>query len=287
MKVKKMFLFLLIFQIMVNAQIKGKVIDEKNNSIAYVNIWVENESIGATSEENGEFLINLKDKNKKLIFSALGFEKRTITASDAEIVVLKATNYLIEEVVISKKQETKEIVIGRTDNPISMAFDNGPRIDVKYFPYKPEYKKVKHLKLVSIIADNRIELATIKIHFYKVDENGFPGDEMLLKDFVVNLKNGTRKSVFNIADFNLKMPLNGLFVGFEKLIIEKNKLENTIVDANTNTTKIQKTYFPFVLYNFVERDFLFTFSGGKWNRQSNTPNKIMVYEPSINLTLTN
>lgn len=285
---KKYFLLLLFFiSFLFQAQIQGKIVDEKNNPIPYVNIWVENENIGATSEENGEFSITVDDKNKNLIFSALGFEKRTITALNTQNVVLQSTNYLLDEVIVSKKYETKEIVIGRTDNPISMAFDNGPRIDVKFFPYIPEYKKTRNLKLVSIIADNRIELATIKIHFFKVDENGFPSNEMLTKDFVVTLKNGTRKSVFNIADFNLKMPLNGLFVGFEKLIIEKNKLEKTSIDANTNSIKILKTYFPFVLYNFVERDFLFTFSGGKWNRQSNSPNKIMVYEPSINLTLTN
>lgn len=283
----KQFLFFFLLTITLQAQTKGRIVDEKNNPISYVNIWVENENIGATSEENGEFSLNLKDKTKKLIFSALGFEKRILLASETEIVVLKATNYLLDEVVVSKKYETREIVIGRTDNLVSQAFDNGPRIDVKFFPYKPEYKKTKNLKLVSIIADNRIELATIKLHFYKVDENGFPSGEMLTKDYVVTLKIGTRKSVFNISDFNLKMPINGLFVGFEKLIIEKNKLEKTIVDANTKTAKIQKTYFPFVLYNFVERDFLFTFSGGKWSRQSNTPNKIMVYEPSINLTLTN
>ncbi|GAW88859.1 hypothetical protein FPS14_contig00011-0047 [Flavobacterium psychrophilum] len=88
------------------------------------------------------------------------------------------------------------------------------------------------------------------------------------------------------------MPKKGLFVGFEKLIIEKNKLEKTIIDSKTNKTQIQKTYFPFVMYNFVERAFLYTFSGGKWNRQtkhndSDSPNKIMVYEPAINLIITN
>jgi hypothetical protein len=46
------------------------------------------------------------------------------------------------------------------------------------------------------------------------------------------------------------------------------------------------------LYNYVERDYLFTFSGGKWSRQSNDKTqsesgKIKVYEPAINLVLTN
>jgi hypothetical protein len=83
-----------------------------------------------------------------------------------------------------------------------------------------------------------------------------------------------------------------MFVGFEKLIIEKNKLEKTITDLNTNTTQVQKIYYPFVLYNFVERPFSFTFYGGKWNKiakdtANNPSDKLMIYEPVINLILTN
>jgi len=94
------------------------------------------------------------------------------------------------------------------------------------------------------------------------------------------------------VDFNLRIPKSGLFVGFEKLIIEKNKLEKEVVDSNTKATAIQKMYFPYVLYNYVERDFIYTFSGGKWNKQTkqdiaNPSDKMRVYEPAINLILTN
>jgi hypothetical protein len=75
-------------------------------------------------------------------------------------------------------------------------------------------------------------------------------------------------------------------------MIENNKTEKTITDSNTNKSQTQKTYFPFVLYNYVEREFLYTFSGGKWNRQtkkgeSETSAKIMINEPAITLILTN
>jgi hypothetical protein len=88
------------------------------------------------------------------------------------------------------------------------------------------------------------------------------------------------------------MPKEGLFIGFEKLIIENNKLEKTFLDKNTNTIQTKITYYPFVLYNYVEKEYLYTFSGGKWSRQTNqndqnSTNKIMIYEPAINLILTN
>jgi hypothetical protein len=285
-------LFLLSFSI--TAQIKGVVKDSiSGKPIPYVNIWVENENIGTTSEENGEFTISSTEKNKNLIFSALGFEKKIIRASKAILVNLKPMVYQLDEVVIlSERLETKKIEIGDTDNQIYQSFDNGPRIDTKFFPYRPAYKKTKFIKNVTIETDSRIENATIKIHFYSVDANGFPSQEMLDKDFIVSVKKGTKKNIFDVTKFNLTIPKKGLFVGFEKLIIEKNKLEKTIIDSKTNKAQVQKTYFPFVMYNFVERAFLYTFSGGKWNRQTkhnetDSSNKIMVYEPAINLILTN
>ena len=284
-------MFFLLLSFTFSAQTKGVIVDENNQPISYVNIWVENENIGTTSEENGLFSINATG-NKILIFSALGYNKKTVKALEAEKVVLTVNENKIEEVVLVKKYETKEIEIGKVKNETYQAFDNGPRIDAKFFPYNIKYKKTKYIKKVSILTDNEIEDATIKIHFYSVNANGFPGEEMLNKDFLVSVKKGVKKTFFDISDLNLRMPKTGIFVAYEKLIIDKNKLEKTVVDLNTNATKIQKTYYPFMLYNYVQRDFVYTFFGGKWNKQTkqdvkNPAEKMMVYEPSINLILTN
>lgn len=293
MKGKRCVFIFMLIGFSMSAQIKGIVKDSiTGKPIAYANIWVENENIGATSEDDGTFSINTNEKTKKLIFLALGFEKKIIKASQANEVKLKPEATAIEEVVISRKRETKQIEIGKTKNTTYQAFDNGPRIDVKYFPYLAYYKKTKYIKQVSIFTDSHIENASFKIHFYNVDSNGFPGEEILNKDFIVSVKKGMKKTAFNISEFNLQLPKNGVFVGFEKLVIEKNKMETTITDYNTNTTRTKITYFPFVLYNYVEKEFLYTFSGGKWNRQTKETNskpsdKMMINEPAINLILTN
>ena len=290
---KRLLLALVFISCSLSAQINGIVKDSLSGKpIPYVNIWVENENIGSTSEENGTFFINTTANGKRLIFSTLGYEKKIIKASEANEVNLKLTAYTLDEVVISKSIGTKNILIGKTTTEIYQAFDNGPKIDTKYFPYKASYNKTKYLKQVTIYTDSRIENAIIKIHFYELDSNGTPGQELLEKDFVVTVKKGTRINRFDLKEFNLKFPKKGLFVGFEKLMIENNKTQKTITDSNTNIAQIQKIYFPFVLYNFVEREFSFTFSGGKWNRQinqdeNNSSGKMMINEPVITLILSN
>ena len=291
MKEKRFLCLILLISSAISAQIKGIVVDENNKPISYVNIWVEKENNSTTSEENGAFLINCLP-NKNLIFSALGFEKKTVKASESAKVILKINAFELSEVVIAKRFETREIEIGKVKNETYQAFENGPRIDAKFFPYYARYKKTKYIQKVNFFTDCQLEAATFKIHFYSVNSDGSPGDELLKKDFLVSVKKGVKKTFFDVTDFNLRMPKKGIFVGFEKLIIERNKLEKEVPDSNTGKTTIQKTYFPFVLYNFVERESIFTFSGGKWNKQTkqdiaNPSNKMAVYEPAINLILTN
>ena len=288
---KRFLMLLILFGISVSAQIKGIVVDEYNKPISYVNIWVENENNSTTSEENGEFSINCLP-NKNLIFSALGYEKRTVKASESEKIILKSTAFELNEVVIAKRFETREIEIGKVKNETYQAFDNGPRIDAKFFPYYAKYKKTKYIQKVNFFTDNQLESASFKIHFYSVNDDGSPGEELQKKDFLVSVKKGVKKTFFDVSDFNLKMPKKGIFVGFEKLIIERNKQEKEVVDSNTKIVTIKKSYFPYVLYNFVEREFIYKFSGGKWNKQTkqdvnNPSDKMSVYEPAINLILTN
>lgn len=143
---KRLLLVLILFTFSVAAQIKGVVKDSLTGKpIPFVNIWVENENIGSTSEENGTFFINSTINGKKLIFSTLGYEKKIIKASDASIVNLKPAAYLLNEVVISKSIGTKTVEIGKAKNEVYQAFDNGPKIDTKFFPYLDNYKKTKYL----------------------------------------------------------------------------------------------------------------------------------------------
>lgn len=290
---KRTTILFLFFAANVAAQTKGVVKDSlTGNAIAYVSIWVENENIGTTSEENGEYQIGTNDKNKNLIFSALGYQKKTVKVSESQIVLLSPSTFELDEVTINNKKEKKQLEIGKTKNTIAEAFDNGPRMDAKFFPYYPEYKKTRWIQKAIILTDSRIDDATIKLHLYDVDENGFPGNELLSKDYIVTIKKGVTKNEIDLSDFNLEMPKTGIFVVFEKLLIKKNRVEKTIKNFNTNTTKIQTTYAPLVLYNAVERDFLYSFSGGRWlkrTREEMNPFSVSktIYEPSVTLILTN
>ena len=110
---KKYFVFLL-FTLSLSAQIKGVVKDSiTGKPISFVNIWVENESIGTTSEENGAFELNTS-KEKKLLFSIIGYyQKKSILNSNGEV-FLSHRNIELENVQIIKLKETKITKIGNS-----------------------------------------------------------------------------------------------------------------------------------------------------------------------------
>ena len=274
MKENRVIWFFLIVTQFAFSQIRGVVKDSiSGEPIPFVNIWVENETVGTTSEADGTFFLEAS-KQKNIVISVLGYERKTIKGSQISVVQLKPMAYDLREVVILNKKQSKQIEIGDIKNAIFQSFDNGPKIEAKFFPYQSSYSKTKFIKEVTIFTDSRIEESTIKLHFYSVDENGYPGEELLTKDYVVTLKKGIIKHRFNISQFDLVFPEKGMFVAYEKLLIESNK----------TGTKYQ----PYVLYNYVERDFFYTYAYGKWSKQSgNNSEKISVNEPSINLILTN
>ena len=274
MKEKRLIWIFLIVSQFAFSQIRGVVKDSiSGEPIPYVNIWVENETIGTTSEANGSFFLEAS-KQKNNVFSVLGYEKKTIKGSEISLVNLKPTTYELNEIVVLNKKQSKKIEIGNIKDAIFQSFDNGPKVEAKFFPYQSSYSKTKFIKEVTIFTDSRIDSATIKIHFYSVDENGAPGKELLNKDFVVTLNKGVLRHKFDVSHFDMVFPEKGIFVAYEKLLIESNK----------TGTKYQ----PYVLYNFVERDFFYTYSYGKWNKQeADFQEKLQLNEPSINLILTN
>jgi hypothetical protein len=292
MKEKRYLVLLFLTCFSITAQIKGFVVDDKNQPIPYVNIWVENENIGTTSEENGSFTIYVEDQNKVLILSALGFEIKKVKVSEAEKVVLKRIIFQLDEVVISKKSGAVEVEIGDSKN-INLSHLSGakPLIFAKRFNYSNDFSKTPFIKNTIIFTKNEIKNATFKLRIFGVDKEGGPGLDLLNEDIIVKVKKGKRENKIDLTTYNLLIPKNGIFIAFESMIIDSNKFELKYTESNSKKIKEQAVYAPNIVCNAVERENTFEYSGGKWiQRKKSVGENIFinkVIEPAINLTLTN
>ncbi|MFY7811017.1 MAG: carboxypeptidase-like regulatory domain-containing protein, partial [Flavobacterium sp.] len=269
---------------------KGEIRDlETNKPIPYVNIWVENESIGTTSEIDGSFTLAIKEE-KKLVFSAMGYETQTISSKN-NIIKLKPIVYELEEVVVSNLKNTRKLKIGNAEKSRARHLSgNKPWIYGKLFEYDTIYKKTPYLKEIIFYTHSEIKDAKIKLRIFHFKDS-LPTHDMIDEDLVVTVKKGNRKNVLDVSKYKINFPKTGIVIGIEWLIIEENKYQFTYFDPKKNTKISNDNYAPDLVINYSKTENSFHYRG-KWYKQKKFKTKVNDHEdnvltPAINLVLTN
>ncbi|MBW1654007.1 DUF5686 and carboxypeptidase regulatory-like domain-containing protein [Flavobacterium quisquiliarum] len=107
----------LIFSISNFAQIKGTITDEKGNPLPFVSIFEEGTYRGTTSNEQGQYQLQVKEIGKnRIVFQYLGFKTQKITVSpDSKNVTLDVKlveeSFALNEVVIDPKNNPANAII--------------------------------------------------------------------------------------------------------------------------------------------------------------------------------
>lgn len=267
----KYLLSFLLFSAMVFAQQKGEVFDaETNQPIPYVNIWVEGEEIGTTSEENGSFTLNITEE-KNIVFSALGYETKTVSSTEISKVYLQPQTIQLNELVLEKPKRSKTLKIDSYKKANIKVFSGAgtqPTIIAKKIEFSKKIDKhpfIKELKFNSLC---QIEKAKIILRFFNVDNEGKPGYDYLDENIIIEVKKGKNNNKINLEAYNIKIPKEGLFIAFEWMIIEENKHEYTgeYTNEKGDVEKIEKmvNYQPFIGAVPSESKPNWQYSKGKW-----------------------
>ena len=264
--------------------------------IPYVNIWVENENIGVTADENGNFTI-AAPANSKLVFNALGYDDKTIEASKIDgIVYLIPKVFELKEVKVINSEISERKVGSFLEENAKKSFANtssNPVIYARCFPYDTLFQKTPYLKSIKTTVFSFTKKSVFNVRLYSKNDDGSPGLELTNQNILIEIKKGYTSPEINITKLNIPFPENGLFVGLESLIIETNKYEFThlLNPPNPKPNEKKANYSP----NFnsvIQKDGLFTwmYSKGKWEIVSNNwpENHMFKYRKlAIEITLTN
>lgn len=280
------------------SQLKSVIIDsETKEKIPYVNIWVENENIGTTSNEKGEFKLEI-DGTKVILFSAIGFETKKISSDSIKnILELKPLITELNEVVIKSKKKSQKLIIGKfKKSKINHYFACGtkPWITARYFKFKEEYNNTSFLNKIRLLTNSDVENSKFNIRLYGVSENGEPKDYIYDENIIAIAKKGKKITEIDVSDLNIEFPKDGFFIAIEWLIIESNKYEYnyTMKDSNKKLTGI--SYEPSIGTVPAETDEnSWIFNQGKWRKIfKNNSGTLKRYKDKYNLlaielTLTN
>lgn len=109
-------LFLLLFSQSVLSQIKGNVTDTNGEPLPFVNIYIENSTIGTTSNEKGMYTLHTNERNPTIVFQFLGYktEKRTLNIDKHPYILdisLSEESYQLSAVTVSNKDNPANAII--------------------------------------------------------------------------------------------------------------------------------------------------------------------------------
>ena len=94
------------------AQIRGKVTDSKGNALPYASVTVEKTYNGTSTNENGEYELNIKKTGTyTLVFQILGYKTQTVTK---EVTSFPAT---INATLSDEEYSIEEVVVKTGENP--------------------------------------------------------------------------------------------------------------------------------------------------------------------------
>ncbi len=241
-------IFILCWPLLSRAQVKGVVLDSVTRQpVAYVNIWVEGENNGTTSDTTGNFALSGVADEDHIVFSAIGYATRRVAATGGfSPLLLKPQALILSEVTIAAAEIEQQV--GRfRKSKINHYFACGgrPWIVARFFPYKDAYAATPYLKTLYVLTNSKIAKARFNIRLYTVAADGRPEGYLYGKNILVDARKGKRKIAVDLDALGIVIPEKGFFVAVEWLIIEGNRHEFEYFDV-TNDKKEGVRYEPAV-----------------------------------------
>ncbi len=184
-----LFCLLFISNLSFSQILRGKVFDEKNNSLPGANIYFDGTTIATTTDENGNFSLNYGAKiNSILAISYIGYQTQYTKDYNPDtelIVILKESMNALKEVVIKKDRFSraekmklfKEQFLGKTKYGRKAIIQNEEDID---FDYNENTKTLKASSDKPLLIYNTIlgykinyELVDFEVNFWTISMNSY------------------------------------------------------------------------------------------------------------------
>lgn len=197
--------------------------------IPYVNILVQNEHAGTTSNEKGEFLLSDTFYGKTIVFSAIGYKsKRIIYTNSFKVINLQPVVTELQEVTINPSKKSEKLELEKfKKSDIETRFGNRkyPWVLAHYFPFDETFRDTPFLEIINIYTVSKVANAKFIIKLYSKNKDGSPGELLYHENIIATAKKGRHITQVNVGDLNIIIPETGIFIGLEVLMIETNKHE--------------------------------------------------------------
>lgn len=245
------------------------IVNQDNNEpipFAIVTFYNSDSPIGGLyANEKGILKIQFPENTNRIEFSCLGFVPKNFSQLKelSDTVKLEIGHYMLPEIVVNpNKQGERGLILGyvKHNHRRSVGYFKNTEIAV-YIPNNLRYKPFITNLYYNLRQTENVKNA-FRIHIYKVNEDLFePGEDLILSNqiFYLEGKHNSHTVDFDILEFNIEFPLEGVFIGIEWI--------GLINNTGTKNTK-RVNYYPSVLTTYkVDRKYSFyrgVFTNKQW-----------------------
>ncbi|MCE3228326.1 MAG: outer membrane protein with a CnaB-type/M14 peptidase domain [Bacteroidetes bacterium] len=200
---------------------KGVLSDSTNGQpIEFANIGIIGKGVGTVTNEKGEYSFVVPDSlaKEKVRVSLIGYKPKTFTvpqaASLSKIILQQEAVNLAEVAVTPKSVKVKTLGNNTVHTSVSAGFKKNNlgaemaiRLNVK--------AKQTHLRSFKVnVVKNTLDKALFRLNIYSVDEKGYPKENILKQNIIVEPKEKTGIIEFDLRPYNIFVD-DDVFVALE------------------------------------------------------------------------
>ncbi len=215
-----------------------------HRGIPYATIKVLNKPDGTYADSLGRFEI-ITDANDSLLVTCVGYQSKIVVPQRDTIFLDPVVVNLGEVKVRSKK--SKEYAIGLADSKRSGIYQFRGNIHIEHaimikISGSFTYYRIKGVRFNSL---HRNGISLVRLHIYKQNNAGMPGEELLPEDVIINKEKESNDQI-DLSRFNMILNDRVLFVGVENIqlnVVSNPSKDECIGFGFTFEEKQHLTYF--------------------------------------------
>lgn len=268
-----------------NLHIKSKVIDaDSGEALPWASVMVLNASAGATADIMGDFslLLNEDMRYDTLVISYMGYESRKICICDLDSEGIGLTSKVFQlETFHYLPRKKNNIVLNpfRKRNcyvPYTNTLTEDETLWVPYRPHEPAIEAVyfppgknaapdSFIREVWLFTRSWSHPAFFRLRVMRADDLKRPAEDILTENVIIEVNQRVQLVKYNLEEHHLTFPENGVFVGFELMIIPENKRKFRLPDDTISVA----LYSPYLQYfPAPEREQTYwIYTQGNWKEQ--------------------
>jgi hypothetical protein len=183
---KKTIIFAMLIAIMtiaspVSAQtiVKGCIVNERSETIEYVSIGFEEDSVGTISDANGNFELEIPTNRKNdLVFTHVSFQKAVVpyeTYANGQLLTVTMKDKVVElaEVVVGKKNKPQKIAGKAISGPMASFRGKGKADALEWGPVFRSKKDYVISDILLTIKGSSYQWCVLSFNIYEIQDSKF------------------------------------------------------------------------------------------------------------------